>query len=117
MINLPVFLADACTKQTVLPDLWRGLRTGGGCQVEVNSIYDIRNLIGNGIEIALTIAAFVAIGFIIYGGIRYTISAGDASNIKKAKETIVNAVVGLIIAMLAFGIVRYITGGFNSGGL
>lgn len=112
MINLPIFLADACTKQTLLPDLWRGLRTGGNCEVEINSIYDVRNLIANGIEIALTIAVFVAVGFIIYGGFRYIISSGDPSGVKKAKETIVNAIIGLVLAMLSFGIVRFITGSF-----
>lgn len=109
-------LADACTNQNLLPDLYRGVRetTGGGsCEVVINSIYDVRNILGNVIEIGLTVAVFVAIGFIIYGGFRYITSSGDSSGIKKAKDTIVNAVIGLVIAMLAFGIVRFITGSFK----
>ena len=42
----------------------------------------------------------------------YITSNGDPSGIKKAKDTIVNAVVGLIITMVAFGVVRFITAGF-----
>lgn len=118
MINIPILLADGCTKQTVLPDLYRNLRGTNGagqCEVVINSIYDVRTLIANGVEIALSVAVFVAIGFIIFGGFRYVTSSGDASGIKKAKDTIVNAVIGLILAMLAFGIVRYISGQFAGG--
>jgi TRAP-type C4-dicarboxylate transport system permease small subunit len=112
-----VKLADDCTGQSILPDLYGGLRgsNGTGCEVTVDSLRDVTVLIGNVIEILLSVAVFVAIGFIIYGGFRYITSSGDASGIKGAKDTIVNAIIGLIIAMVAFGVVRYITGEFVGG--
>lgn len=107
--------ADECTGQSILPDLYGGLRTGAGgveCGVQIDSLRDIIVLIGNGIEILMTIAVFVAIGFIIFGGFRYTTSSGDPAGVKAAKETIVNAIIGLILAMVSFGVVRFITGQF-----
>jgi hypothetical protein len=49
---------------------------------------------------------------IIYGGIRYTTSAGDSSHVKAAKDTILYAVVGLVVAILAYAIVNFVVGAF-----
>jgi hypothetical protein len=108
--QLPHLLAADCTGQTILPDIYDGLRTG--CEVKIDSLGDVMVLAGNAIGLLMLIAGFVAIGFIIVGGFTYITSSGDPSGIKKAKDTITNAVIGLVIAMLAFGIVRYITGSF-----
>ena len=108
-----VRFADACTGQTLLPDLYAGgLRDTATCEVKIDSLSDIVTLIGNAIQILMFIAAFVAIAFIIIGGFTYMTSSGDAAGIKKAKETIVNAIIGLILAMVSFGVVRFITGSF-----
>ena len=58
-------------------------------------------------DIAL-IVGYAALGFIIYGGYKYIMSSGDPGNVKKAKQTILNAVIGLIIAILAAVIVNTI---------
>jgi hypothetical protein len=50
----------------------------------------------------------VTIGFIVYGGYKYIMSNGDPSNVVKAKSTITNAVIGLIIAILSTVIVNTI---------
>ena len=47
------------------------------------------------------IAAFGAIGFVIYGGYLYMFSGGDAGKVAGGKKTIMNAIIGLAIAMLA----------------
>lgn len=57
----------------------------------------------------LTLLGIIAVIMIIVGGIRYTTSAGDSSRIKSAKDTITYSIVGLIVAILAFAIVNFIT--------
>ena len=47
---------------------------------------------------------------IIYGGISYVISAGAADKVKRARDTIVYSVVGLVVAIIAFAIVQWVTG-------
>ena len=44
----------------------------------------------------------------IIGGIRYVISNGDSSQITSAKNTIMYAVIGLVVALLAYAIVNFI---------
>ena len=44
----------------------------------------------------------------VVGGLKYVISAGDPSQLKTARETIIYAVVGLVVAMLAFAIVKFV---------
>lgn len=66
-------------------------------------------LIGGIITILLIIAMIVALFFIIYGGIRWTMSGGDKGKIDQARQTITAAVVGLIIALLAFFIVSIVS--------
>ena len=117
MINLIPLLADACTGQSLVPDLYAGVRDTSTCEVSINTISDAFKIVGNVIQIALFIAGFVAVAFIIIGGITYIVSGGDSAGVKKGKDTVVNAVVGLIIAMVAFGVVKFITGGFTGGTL
>ena len=59
-------------------------------------------------EIILRIAGLAAVGFIIFGGFQYLISQGEPERTKGAKSTILNAVIGLAIAMSATVIVNLI---------
>ena len=61
------------------------------------------------IEIMLWVAGVVAIGFVIYGGIRYSISQGMPDKLQAARQTILNGIIGLVIAMLAVAIVNLVS--------
>lgn len=56
----------------------------------------------------LFILGVLSVVMIIYGGITYTISAGDAKQVEKAKGTILYSVIGLIVAILAGAIVNFV---------
>ncbi|MEO7747360.1 MAG: hypothetical protein ABIS24_02870 [Candidatus Saccharimonadales bacterium] len=55
------------------------------------------------------VAGVVAVIFIILGGIRYSISQGNAGDLEKAKDMIVYALVGLLFVIIAFTIVQVVT--------
>lgn len=59
-------------------------------------------------NLLLGIAGAVAVIFIIIGGIQYTTSGGSEDKTRTAKSTITNAVIGLIITILAFVIVNFV---------
>lgn len=59
----------------------------------------------NGIIGALSLVAVI---IIILGGIGYMTSSGDAGKVKKAKDTILYGVIGLVICVLAFAIVNFV---------
>jgi hypothetical protein len=60
------------------------------------------------LDMGLRLAGLVALGFIVYGAINYVTSQGEPDKTKKAQETVLNALIGLTIALLAAGIVRFI---------
>ena len=53
-------------------------------------------------------AGIIAVVIIIIGGIRYTTSNGDAGQVKSAKDTILYAVVGLIVIIMAAAITQFV---------
>lgn len=59
------------------------------------------------IDILLRVAALVALIFVVYGGFRFATSQGSPDAISKGKKTVVNALVGLVIAVLASQIVKF----------
>ena len=66
-----------------------------------------------------TVYAFVglvAVAFIIYGGIQYMTANGDAGKLTKAKNTIIYAVVGLVIVILAAAITFFLTQALTDAG-
>lgn len=64
------------------------------------------------INILLFVIGIIAVIMIIVGGIRYTLSNGNASSTKEAKDTILYAVIGLIVASMAYAIVNFVVGAF-----
>lgn len=59
-------------------------------------------------DILLRLAALVAVGFIVYAGIQYITSDGEPGKTKEAQSTIINALVGLFIALIAVATVSFI---------
>jgi hypothetical protein len=49
---------------------------------------------------------------IIVGGLRYVLSAGDPKNTQAAKDTILYAVIGVVVALLAYAIVNFVLAQF-----
>lgn len=56
----------------------------------------------------LRIAAFVAIGYIIYAGILYVTSQGSPEQTGKAQNSIQNALIGLVITLVSIGFVTFL---------
>ena len=68
------------------------------------------------INIVIGVVGFVAVAMTIYGGIQYTTSAGDPGKVKKAKDTIMYGIVGLVVAILAFAIINFVLSSLNKAG-
>jgi hypothetical protein len=65
------------------------------------------------LSVAIGIIAAVCLLFIVIGGSRYILSQGDPQGIAKAKGTIVYALIGLVVVILAQVIVTFIIGGVS----
>jgi multisubunit Na+/H+ antiporter MnhB subunit len=73
---------------------------------------DLKGFLKTIVNVMLFILGAIAVIMIIIGGIRYTTSNGDAAQTKGAKDTILYAVVGLIVAILAYAIVNFVISSF-----
>lgn len=60
-------------------------------------------------NILLFIIGAIAVIMLIIGGIRYVVSGGDQSAVTGAKNTILYAIVGIIVAILAYAAVEFVT--------
>ncbi len=69
-------------------------------------------------NIMLFIVGAISVIMIIIGGLRYVLSGGDSANVSAAKNTILYAIVGIIVSLLAYAAVNFVTGAFvDNGGM
>jgi len=83
-----------------------------------NTNVDIPSLSGddvvrNGLNIAYSLGATIAIIVIIVAGIMYTTSGGESAGITKAKNMILYAVIGLVVIIAAFAITNFVVTSFK----
>ncbi len=69
------------------------------CNLNANNIGP---LVGAAVTFILIIAVLIALFFLIFGGIRWITSGGDKAKVESARGTIIAAIIGLVIAFLAF---------------
>ena len=84
------------------------LEIGAQCDTTTAGSDEINTFLANGINLFSLIVGIVAVVMIIIGGLKYITSGGDSGNVTSAKNTILYAVIGLIIVVLAQVIVRFV---------
>ena len=67
------------------------------------------------IDILLWIVGILAVLFIIIGGIRYILSSGNEEAAEAAKKMIIHAVLGVVIVILSFVMIRIIVSALTLG--
>ena len=60
------------------------------------------------VEILLRVGGLLAVFFVVYGGFKYITSQGEPEKTKNARQTIINAVIGLMISIIATTAVAFI---------
>lgn len=111
------FAATACNDRLLTFPTWYNGLTNSKCEITaptgagstgLNKF--IWTIALNIVEIILQLVAYITVGFIIVGGYKYMISAGSSDGMVKARKTITNAIVGLLLSMLSVLIVNIISG-------
>ena len=70
----------------------------------------------NILNAVIGVLGIVAVIVMIIGGVLYMTSSGDAGKVKKAKDTILYGVIGLIVVALSFAIVNFVISNIIGGG-
>jgi hypothetical protein len=89
----------------LLPSPFKGVNPDG-----IKSLDVIPTILGNLIEIFLVLGGIFAVLVIIWAGINYIVSQGDPGRTKDAKNTILYAVVGLILSAGSYMLVEFVLG-------
>jgi hypothetical protein len=87
------------------------LSGGGSCQ-DSNAESRVNETITLALNIFSSIVGIIAVVMIIVGGVKYITSQGESANVTSAKNTILYALVGLVVVALAQVIVRFVLNRF-----
>lgn len=100
----------ACPERAffTFPVWYKGLTVDDNCNISEFKLNDVWIIVMNGVEILIQVVAYVASGFVLWGGFKYIKSEGDPGKISEAKEAILQAVIGLVIALASVAIVEFI---------
>lgn len=100
LVASPAYAACTSAKDCVQS----GVNASGGSGTKT----DVGKLIKTIVNVLLFVLGALAVIMIVIGGIKYTVSNGDASAVTSAKNTIFYAVIGLIVALMAYAIVNFV---------
>ena len=103
--------ADSASAQL---DLESGINSAKGTGTPDNVTGD-DGLIKKVVNLLLWAIGIISVIMIIIGGIRYATSNGDSNQVTAAKNTIMYAVIGLVIAIFAYAIVNFVL--FQTAGI
>lgn len=104
------FSLSTVNAQTPRDEVCRGVGLAGGtadCS-EPEGGPSVDSTIKLVVSILSFIVGVAAVIMIIIGGFKYITSSGDSNNIQSAKNTILYAIVGLVVAVLAQVLVRFV---------
>lgn len=82
-----------------------GTWSGGACTHGTRTVTGTIRSVGN---IIIFITGAISVLMIIIGGLRYTTSGGDQGSITSAKNTILYAIIGIIVSVMAYAIVNFV---------
>lgn len=105
--------AASATDNNITGGLCTGANSAAGyggdeCEAGGDGNSDLKALAGKVVNLISLIVGIVAIIMIIYGGFRYITSGGDSGRVGNAKNTLIYAIIGLIIVALSQFIVHYV---------
>ena len=113
-VYFSTFLPLSAHAEDVTCDPTQGnIQQGAQC-AQANSQPD--NLFGAGgtfqtiSNVLIFLVGAVSVIMLIWGGLQYVISAGDSKRVESAKNTILYSIIGIVVALLAFAIVGFVTG-------
>lgn len=116
-VAAPQTASAACGDRLLTFPAWfRGL-TAGDCSIRNPGEVGLQNFIWtivlNVVEFILQLVGYISAAFILVGGFKYMTSGGSSDGMAKAKTTILNAIIGLIISIFSVGIINVIAGAIN----
>ena len=92
-----------------------GADSAAGTDHEGTSLFAAGGIFETVTNILLFLIGAIAVIMLVIGGIRYVVSGGDQAAVTSAKNTILYAIVGIVVAFLAYAAVQFVIGGLQDG--
>lgn len=116
-VATPNTAGAACSPPRLLtfPAWYKGLQDPNDCRSlkspgDVGLSKYIWTIVFNIIEILLQLVGYLCVAFIIFAGFRFMVSSDSPDGMTKARKTLLNAVIGLVISIASVAIVNLIAG-------
>ncbi|HXH04806.1 MAG TPA: hypothetical protein VNI82_00045 [Candidatus Nitrosotenuis sp.] len=112
MLALLSPVAVSAAPSDVLNESCKNSGNSALCQGQKQQLFGPAGVFTKIINTIIFVIGAVAVIMVVIGGFRYVVSNGDSSSVTSAKNTILYAIVGLIVAMLAYAIVNFVISAF-----
>lgn len=94
-------------------EIQKGIDASNPDPSQDTELFGAGSIFVNIVNALLFLIGAISVIMLIYGGIRYTASGGSSTSVTAAKNTIMYAVIGLVVAFLAFAIVNWVLSGLG----
>ena len=114
----PVHAATDPTATADCNTVTSGISHGADCAKPTNAptnLFGANSIFVTITNILLFIIGAIAVIMLIIGGVRYVVSAGDQNAVTSAKNTILYAIIGIVVAFLAYAAVNFVSNQLQNG--
>ncbi len=103
-LGLTAAMLTAGTALADNPDAVKGIQQAQGNLTG----QELGSQIGNITNLMIVVIGIISVIMLIIGGFRYVLSGGDSKNTTAAKDTILYAIIGVVVALLAYSIMAFV---------
>lgn len=121
LVAMAPIAAHAATDPNATTDcnsVTSGISHGADCAKPTNApsnLFGANSIFVTITNILLFIIGAIAVIMLIIGGVRYVVSAGDQNAVTSAKNTILYAIIGIVVAFLAYAAVNFVSNQLQNG--
>lgn len=113
---IAAFLAISIPETAAAFNIFEGVNAAQGDGTPTTLFGGDTSIFTTVVNILLFLIGALSVIMLIIGGLRYAISGGNSANVTAAKNTILYAIVGLVIAFFAFAVVNWVLNAVAPGG-
>jgi hypothetical protein len=112
LVAVPAVSVYAATGACSGSNVDLSLSNGADCTKGTSQATDLfgdKGVFRTVVNILVFLVGAISVIMLVIGGIRYVLSGGDQAAVTGAKNTILYAIVGIVVAFLAYGAVQFVT--------
>ncbi len=111
---IAVFVVLIASESASALSIFDGINSARGANVP-SQLFGSGSIFTTVVNILLFVVGALSVIMLIIGGLRYAISGGNSSAVTAAKNTILYAIVGLVVALLAYAAINFVINSFSGG--